>query len=239
MTRAVWAPLDRGRTKGGAPCGRCLEAVAPAAAGNRSRDGRGALRGSFSFNCAWRAVSDGARARRLRPSGEEAGGPCHLDARICLICPRGQHLSQREVGAGTVADAVGERRDPHRVSSNLLCLGVLPARPSTGRARCARGTARARRTTTPRSLQAARTCPPRRSRLVEQEVGKQRGLRGGMRDAIGRPQAGRWSRRKCAFATSRLPASASTSIEQWRPGRQQPDLVADLLVERAGVRQQD
>ena len=198
------------------------------------------LRGSFPFNLAQVAVSGGVRARRLRPSDEEAGGPWSpRRAHLLRFAPEVQHLSQREVGAGTVADAVGERRDPHRVSSNLLCLGRV-AGPAETRARAVRQrTARARRTTTPRSLQAARTCPLRRSHL----------RRAGGRQAV-RP--GWWHARRCAWLTEAVDGLSEVCFrdvavaserfdldEQRRPGRQNPKLVADLFVERAGVRKEE
>ena len=151
------------------------------------------------------ALEQGGRA--LLPQKPAAHVPSARPSRA----PEVHHLSQREVGAGAIAEAVGERGDPDCVARNLLCLGCL-----TGPAEQPARALRQRDCTSTSDDKRALLCESRiQVRFVglapvEQEVGEQRGLSARMRDAwvVDQPVD---ARSEVRFATSRFPASASTS----------------------------
>ena len=212
-----------------------------AAAGKRSRDEEelpGAPFLSTGRRCGVRCRSS-KRGCALLPQKLAAHASPRPVRRFALP-PTMQHLSQREVGAGAVAEAVGERRDRHGVACNLLAVGRL-ARPAED---AGPGAA-------PQELdehvgrQAPRFSASRAYVLrfvglapVEQERRRARAAWvARMRDAVRGERSRSMLSRACAFVRrrgSRRATSTSTNSgvqivsTRW--------LVADLLVERARVR---
>ena len=164
-----------------------------------------------------------ARARRSRPSAAEACGPRSPRLVLPSLAPEVHHVSQREVGARAVAEAVGQRRDPDGVARKSPLPRSISPGPAEERVpvRCARGTARARPTGTRRPLRMRRiqvrfvVSRPRRA-------GGRRAARPGCSHARRSP----WSPKlgRCSlgarFRYARFPASTSTSMNERRPGHQ-------------------